>query len=335
MSDRNHHLYGNLSVKPPRGNDFDIVNENHGKINLIGSEITLNGGKALVNLQEVTDAGKFTTNDMKTTDTTESTSPTTGSFIADGGVGIGKNLNLGGDVEIGVDASGTKSLKMYASTTGNYLHAKTDASNNMFWGSVGTGTLYLRGASNTIVQSDTGDVLLKVGVTSNNIRIGETMQAGSVKLGNSGQTGVVRVLNDINSTTRFTGGFQTDGGIGCALDLYANNIYANNLLGSVKGTVTQATSVTTGVTLNADFGFITCFGSSLTTQTDFNFTFTNDRISSTSTILVSASHQGTLALRMTATAYDYRSGSCEINVANVSNITHTSAVYVVHFRVLD
>jgi hypothetical protein len=73
-------------------------------------------------------------------------------------------------------------------------------------------------------------------------------------------------------------------------------VYATNELGynaTASGTVTQATSKTTGVTLNKSIGRITMNGALLAGGTSVLFTLTNNQISANDVVIVTVSGGGT------------------------------------------
>jgi len=83
------------------------------------------------------------------------------------------------------------------------------------------------------------------------------------------------------------------------------------------GTVTQATSKSTGVTLNKVAGAITMNGAALAAAAEVAFTLTNSKIGANDVVVVNVASGGTSAsylLAVTAVA----AGSCEITVSNAS-----------------
>lgn len=73
-------------------------------------------------------------------------------------------------------------------------------------------------------------------------------------------------------------------------------MYASQQIGyatAAQGTVTQATSKSTGVTLNKSMGRITMNAASLAAGTSVLFTLTNDQISAGDVVVVSVSGGGT------------------------------------------
>jgi len=86
---------------------------------------------------------------------------------------------------------------------------------------------------------------------------------------------------------------------------------------SAGGTVTQASSKSTGVTLNKIAGQITMNNASLGAGAEVAFTLTNSQIAAVDVVVVSIASGGTSAaysVGVTATA----AGSCEITVSNLT-----------------
>ena len=98
------------------------------------------------------------------------------------------------------------------------------------------------------------------------------------------------------------------------------------------GTVTQLTSRTTGVTLNAPSGQITLVADSISGLSSQEFTLTNSYIAATDVVLVS------FGSGLTATTYDVTvtetsAGSCKISVHNVNKSATPSDTPVINFVV--
>lgn len=81
-----------------------------------------------------------------------------------------------------------------------------------------------------------------------------------------------------------------------------------------KAAVTQLTSITTGVTLNAGAGVITTVSSTLAADTTASFTVTNSAVSSSSLVLANIVN------------YSGSQGSPDVRVQNVTNGAFTVAV---------
>lgn len=99
-----------------------------------------------------------------------------------------------------------------------------------------------------------------------------------------------------------------------------------------SGTVTQATSKSTGVTLNKSAGQITMNDAALASATNVTFTLTNSVISAKDVVVLS------VASGATAGAYNCwisskSTGSCTITLRNISGGSLSEAV-VINFAVI-
>jgi len=116
----------------------------------------------------------------------------------------------------------------------------------------------------------------------------------------------------------------------------STNILVDSSIGYTTGnggTVTQLTSRTTGVTLNAPCGQITLVAGSISGLSSQEFTLTNSYIAATDVVLVS------FASGLTATTYDVTvtataAGSCKISVHNVNNSATPTDTPVINFAVI-
>ncbi len=98
------------------------------------------------------------------------------------------------------------------------------------------------------------------------------------------------------------------------------------------GTVTQATSKATGVTLNKTTGTITMNAAALAATTSVGFTLTNSLIAATDVVLVSIK-SGATADSYTVTVDAVAAGSCRISLRNVTAGSLSEAV-VLSFAVI-
>lgn len=97
------------------------------------------------------------------------------------------------------------------------------------------------------------------------------------------------------------------------------------------GTVTQATSKSTGVTLNKKCGQITMNGAALAANTTVSFTLTNSTIAATDLLVLNHVSTGTAgAYTLNAQA---GAGSVSINVRNVTSGSLSEAI-VIGFAVI-
>ncbi len=99
------------------------------------------------------------------------------------------------------------------------------------------------------------------------------------------------------------------------------------------GAVTQLTSKSTGVTLNAKAGVITMQAASLATVTDVSFTLTNSAISATDVVICNQGSGGTSGAYF-CRCITVADGSCVIRVQNTTGGTLSEAL-TINFVVID
>ena len=100
-----------------------------------------------------------------------------------------------------------------------------------------------------------------------------------------------------------------------------------------QGTVTQATSKSTGVTLNKPAGRITMDAASLATATNATFTLTNSFISANDTIILTISGGQATAGSYNVFANSLGTGTVSITLRNISGGTLSEAI-VVNFAII-
>ena len=98
------------------------------------------------------------------------------------------------------------------------------------------------------------------------------------------------------------------------------------------GSVTQATSKSTGVTLNKAAGVITMDDANLATATEVSFTVTNSEVTASDAILVNHASAGTAGSYL-AQANSIAAGSFAITVTNASAGNLSEAI-VLNYQVL-
>ena len=100
-----------------------------------------------------------------------------------------------------------------------------------------------------------------------------------------------------------------------------------------KGTVTQLSSINTDVTLNTHVGVITTFVATTAAGAQDIFTFRNNKISSTSVILVTASYAGTG--NAIVTTFPVQNGGVRIIISNDDAAAALNAVVLVNFMIIN
>lgn len=291
---------------------------------------------------------------VKILGTTPSTSILTGALTVGGGIGcLGKfypgdsinmtvpnisSLNVATAVSL-FDTTTTGDITIAGGlTTGDLTLGNSTANNSVKLlgnfpqlGDTGSNQVTIRTTTNGSISVGAS------GPTTGDITIGSAMTGGDIFLGTSGHTGATQARGTTNSTSTTTGSVKLDGGLGVAKDIYCDNIYANNLTASpTTGTVTQLTSMSTGVTLNTMAGRIDLFGTEtiLSDATKY-FTLTNSNILTTSliflTLLDTFADNMMVSIRTLSVA-----GSCSIAVGNCDTATRSSGFPIaVIFQIIN
>ena len=119
------------------------------------------------------------------------------------------------------------------------------------------------------------------------------------------------------------------------LDPEFTTCYASEELGyasGAQGAVTQGTSKSTGVTLNASMGQITTDSATLNTLTNVTFTLTNSLISAKDVIILNVG-SGATSGAYNCWISSMSAGTCTITLRNISGGNLSEAV-VINFAVI-
>jgi len=101
-----------------------------------------------------------------------------------------------------------------------------------------------------------------------------------------------------------------------------------------KGTVTQATNITTDVTLNSYSGVITTVSSTLAAGVDADFDLINSKIATDSRILLTVEYSTTKTGIPSASIGAVLDGKCTINLTNVAALAALNHIVKIHFMIL-
>ena len=158
-------------------------------------------------------------------------------------------------------------------------------------------------------NSASGNVGLYNNVTTGDVTIGANMSTGDLTIHRTGQTGNIVCNTDVQMAASLT--------------------FTN------KGTVTQATSVTTAVTLNAPVGIITSFSGTYVAGALYSYTFTNSFITTSSVILLSIQGQDSVGPNTMLQVHsdNISNGSCTIWIGN-PYVANWTGSYLLHFLIL-
>jgi len=116
----------------------------------------------------------------------------------------------------------------------------------------------------------------------------------------------------------------------------ADTLLANSQFGytaAAQGTVTQATSKSTGVTLNKSAGQITMNNAALLGATAVSFTLTNSLISTNDLLILNVGSGGT-AVAYTVYTSSISAGSAVITLRNMTADTSLSEAVVINFALI-
>ena len=119
------------------------------------------------------------------------------------------------------------------------------------------------------------------------------------------------------------------------LDPEFTTCYASEELGyasSAQGAVTQGTSKSTGVTVNASMGQITMNDATLNTLTNVTFTLTNSLISAKDVIILNVG-SGATSGAYNCWISSMSAGTCTITLRNISGGNLSEAV-VINFAII-
>ena len=210
--------------------------------------------------------------------------------------------------------------------------ATTDTNGNLVLAPNGTGAVNISninvtgGAISGVTFTGTFDGITAITSTS---FFTDTLDAGLTLAGQALTADGTDTDIDINLVPKGTGEVNIS-----KVDIDSGSVLATTELGyAAGGTVTQTTSRTTGVTLNAPSGAITLVSGSISGHGSQEFTLTNSFIAATDVVMVSFKSGLTSAqynLSVTATA----TGSCKIAIHNVSNSATPTDTPVINFVVI-
>jgi len=201
-----------------------------------------------------TDKLTFTGADIRINITTESTTKDTGALIVEGGVGIEKNLNVGGNVDIDLDlnvdggdittnqtlfnllnATATTVNAFGAATAvnlganggtltvGNPTVVGTQATQNLY-NTTATTVNFAGDGTAVTIGATTGTATIRNGSlnvpNATTLNLGSTSSVTSVTFPSTPNTSFVSIAATTNATSTTTGALRVSGGVGIAKDLY-------------------------------------------------------------------------------------------------------------------
>ena len=116
----------------------------------------------------------------------------------------------------------------------------------------------------------------------------------------------------------------------------ADNVSSSGILGytaAAQGSITQATSKATAVTLNKSAGQITLNAASLAATTTVNFTLNNSYLSANDTVILTLANSGATPGSYTAIVSAVAAGAATITIRNITASPLAEAI-VLNFAII-
>jgi hypothetical protein len=267
----------------------------------------------------------------------EANTTATGALVVSGGVGIAGNLYVGGNIVGNITVTGISLTGNV--TSGNVVTSGlVTAVGNITGGNINTAGQIVAtgnitgGNISTNQLSLSGNVISALNVTGNvtsgNVRSPGIMSAaGNVTGGNIITNGaLVTTGSSVNTNITTTGNISATGNITSTgtLGIQSTGLGKVGYGTGAGGTITQATSKATGVTLNRQSGEITTANDSLAGGATVTFALTNSTIANTDVMIVNHISGGTLGKYTFTPSCD--NGSATISIHNVTNASESSAL---------
>lgn len=203
-----------------------VNNSNINSSNVASGSILLQGTSGMGVGGNINHGGIF-----KNINTTESTSSSTGSCILSGGVGIAKNLYVGGSTNVATDMTITGTLTSSSLLNGQQINAQSTTQSTDIY----TGSLRCFGGCGIQKNCNIGGNMVVSGKISNNdntqstdISTGSIVSSGGIGvILNANIGGVTTIYDTTESSSIYTGAMVVNGGVGISKKLYVgNDIYS-------------------------------------------------------------------------------------------------------------
>lgn len=261
---------------------------------------------------------------------------------SDGNIGIGgigsattvlslQKSITGGTSAIGIDLAATVQSDVTSGGLGYNTSLSTQAA------SFSTVLQHYRATQATLGAAST--VSLQIGFSSTSSLIGATDNQAFRAADTAAVTSGKIAYGFYSAINTATGGGTTYGfySAGTARNLFSGDVqvFGAGKLGYTTGsggTATQATSRTTGVTLNKTNGAITLFSTTTTAGTFSSFTVTNNTVDATDTVIVNFK-SGATADRYGIAVTAVAAGSFRIQIHNIAAVSVAEAP-VINFAVI-
>ena len=188
-------------------------------------------------------SGATFTGDITNSSTTESTSNTTGSITTSGGLGVTKNVNIGGDMTVIGDTTTNTITSTVATGTAPFVVTSTTPVVNLsIGGNAATASVAQSGSTLETYLTDIS------GNLETEVSRAQTAEALKANLSGATFTGDITNSSTTESNSNTTGSITTSGGLGVTKNV---NIGGDT---SIVGTASLgALNVTNSTTLDAGF----------------------------------------------------------------------------------
>ena len=199
------------------------------------------------------------------------------------------------------------------------------------------GTLTLRGQTNTATNGNGGNTDIYAG-TANGSGTGGTLNLYGGDTG-SGTGGSVKIITSVAGTE--TDALTVDGNSDVTVNAGSLIITSatEGIVHTNRGSVTQATDHTTGVTLNATSGIITLAGVALNAAAEAEFTVTNSTVQADSMIMLTvqcpAASSATDNATMVAQVSGVSAGSFNVRLTNPGAGNVSTNAHKLNFLVIN
>lgn len=318
---------------PPYANNNSFLTAN-GPVNLQQMNIVISKVDEIVTAINELEGGSFPFA-QHITDATESTTPFNGSFVTDGGVGIAKNLNVGGAMDIKGNGAveGTFDVKGVTTFEAQNVY-KATVGKTALAGGAQAGTALTAEFNEFTTVVTTGDsAQLPVGAVGSKVTV---KNSAAIAMAVFGQT------SDAIDGAAANASFNVGPGQEVTFERTTTTAWQSRegtSLGTISQ-VTQITSTTTGVAVNSKKGIITTYATTnLAALGACTFTVTNNKITATSNVRVwIVDYAGTIltnGVPVIVGADNRTAGTFDIIYANTHATNALAGVLQIGFEVIN
>jgi hypothetical protein len=188
----------------------------------------------------------FYSNQLNLASTTNSTSTTTGALVVTGGVGIGGNLNVGGNVHFYNTSTSSGTTSGAVIIDGGLGVGGDSYFTNIFVG----GSAVLTDANFKGVADIRAGTDTAVSTATGHIVIWNTSTLDTVAHRGNSTTSTINILNTTPAFDSVSGAFTVAGGVGISGNLYGQNFFVNNTIQSVNGSLYLTTGTSGSIVAN-------------------------------------------------------------------------------------